>query len=217
MNNKYHFADVVALLIKLRDELGHEPTVLEIDDCPYLPSARQIQRRWGGVAAVRKAAGFKQNDHTSGNTRSDTAHAINQRANKYHLKYINDLFDRYHDMDGLQKSVTREFVYQQWLPDEGYYKNIACDVAITNHKNNHVILIDFFYPQDHYSYGGCVRMKRSKLNRYPVSLFNCTHTVVFVCMNQKFDQQFIDNHVTNKKDIKILSLDSFTKEFLPLT
>lgn len=215
MNKKYTLKSAISSITNLKEELGREPTIQEIDQCPYTPSARHIQRRWGGIKNLRISAGFNNNDHTKGVTRQNKAKFINNRANKYHLKYINSLFDRYHDPKNFTKSVIREFAYQQWLPDEGYYKNITCDVAITDRDKAHVTMIDFFFPQDSHSYGGCIRMKRSKLKKYPVSLYDCTHTILFVCMNPAFDQDFVDNHSSNKGDFRIVSLQTFENEFLP--
>lgn len=214
MNNKYTLKTAVDSITKLKDELKREPTIQEIDQCDYTPSARQIQRRWGGIKGLRLSAGFQTNDHTKGDTRSNLAKIINDRANKYHLKYVDKLFKKYHDKNGTTTSVIREFAYQQWLPADGYYKNIACDVAIDDRPNSHITLIDFFYPQDTYSFGGCVRMKRSKLNKNPISLYDCTYSVVFVCMNPAFNQDVIDTHSSNKDDIKILSLKTFEDKFL---
>ena len=40
-------------------ENGRLPTAYEIDDCSYLPSARQIQRRFGGLSNLREALGYE--------------------------------------------------------------------------------------------------------------------------------------------------------------
>lgn len=214
MNKKFTAESVIQSLIQLKNELGHEPTAQEIDRCPYTPSSRQIQRRFGGLKDLRQSAGFAVFDHTSGATRAQKAHRINQRSNEYHQQVINRLFEKHHNPVTSQTSVVREYAYQQWLPDAGYYKNIACDVAVIDGAQSHITLIDFFFPQDSYSFGGCVRQKHAKLRRYPVSLFGYDHTVLFVCMNPAFDESYIAKIYQQRGGVEVISYQKFQELFL---
>jgi len=54
-------------------ENGHYPTVTEIDQTSYLPSSRQIQRRFGGLKCFRKTSGYSITDFSSGKERSKIA------------------------------------------------------------------------------------------------------------------------------------------------
>lgn len=215
MKKTYTQQEIINGLLQLTKELAHEPTAHEIDVCTYLPTSRQIQRRYGGLPAIRQAAGLTITDHTRGKTRTIMANFVNDRANKYHLEYVNKMITKHHDYENLSTLVVREYAYQQWIPSEGYYKNIASDVAIVDSKTKHVTLFDFFYPKDKYSFSGCVRMKRSKLRKHPVSLSpGYTHKVVFVCMNTLFTQEEIATHPAVKDDIEVISLDSFKEKYL---
>jgi hypothetical protein len=195
---------------------GREPTYRDFDSTGYLPSSRTIQRNWGGLKKVRADLGMKETDYTAGSVRTTTAKAIGERCAAYEKKIINKLFDLHHDSDKFTKTVVRHFAYQQWVPDEKYYANIACDVGITNRETDHVTLIDFFYPKDWDSFGGCVRSKKAKLKKHPISLYDCTHDVVFVCVNPEMDQDTIDNVycVSNSPEITVQSLETFTKAWL---
>ena len=61
-------------------ENDHLPTAPEIDATDYMPSARQIQRKFGGVKALRKLLGYSETDFSSGASRSRIALSINMRA-----------------------------------------------------------------------------------------------------------------------------------------
>jgi hypothetical protein len=209
---RYTKEEVLSGLIKLKEELGHEPNAFEIDACTYLPVSRQFQRRFGGLQAIRKELGFDSFNHTSGEKRRATAAHAQERASTYEASFINQLFLKHHDSDKFTKTVTRHFAYQQWLPDEKHYINIASDVGITDRIKKHVVLIDFFYPQDMHSFEGCVNAKVRKLEKHPVSLYNCTYEVLFVCVNPDISQGTIDSK--NIEKFSVLSLDTFKHRFL---
>lgn len=54
-------------------EEGRIPTAIDFDKCPYLPSARQVQRMYGGMAELRRLLGYKDIDFTKGDLRKDIA------------------------------------------------------------------------------------------------------------------------------------------------
>ena len=60
-------------LKRFNREKGHYPTVTEIDQTSYLPSSRQIQRRFGGLKSFRKISGYAITDFSSGKSRSEIA------------------------------------------------------------------------------------------------------------------------------------------------
>lgn len=51
-------------------ENGHLPTAWDFDKTDYLPSARQIQRSFGGLEALRKNLGIAETNYTKGLLRS---------------------------------------------------------------------------------------------------------------------------------------------------
>ena len=56
------------------------PTAPEVDRTNYLPSARQIQRHFGGLKALRELLGYDDTDFGSGTSRSNIAIRGNLRA-----------------------------------------------------------------------------------------------------------------------------------------
>ncbi|OGI95097.1 hypothetical protein A2917_01745 [Candidatus Nomurabacteria bacterium RIFCSPLOWO2_01_FULL_42_17] len=61
-------------------ENGRLPTAPEVDRTDYLPSSRQIQRRFGGLKALRELLGYEVTDFGSGASRSGIATRGNLRA-----------------------------------------------------------------------------------------------------------------------------------------
>jgi len=58
------------------------PTTPEIDSSHYLPSSRQLQRRFGGVPVIRERLGLPISDFTKGSARSEMAINIGERGRK---------------------------------------------------------------------------------------------------------------------------------------
>lgn len=47
-------------------EYHHPPTAHDFDICPYLPSARQMQRAYGGLESLRLQLGYEELNYTKG-------------------------------------------------------------------------------------------------------------------------------------------------------
>jgi len=58
------------------------PNALEIDRFDYLPTSRTIQRRFGGLQALRKVLGLGTINFSAGETRSESARIVGQRGFK---------------------------------------------------------------------------------------------------------------------------------------
>ncbi len=54
-------------------EEGRPPTAVDFDGTPYLPSSRQVQRAFGGLAALRQQLGYVDLDFTKGQLRGEIA------------------------------------------------------------------------------------------------------------------------------------------------
>jgi hypothetical protein len=61
-------------------EHGRLPTAPEVDLTDYLPSARQIQRKFGGLKALREVLGYEETDFGKGKNRISLATRGNLRA-----------------------------------------------------------------------------------------------------------------------------------------
>ncbi len=60
-------------------ENGSMPTARDFDESNYLPSARQIQRAFGGLIQLRVKLGYDQTDFTKGELRKSIAISANKR------------------------------------------------------------------------------------------------------------------------------------------
>ncbi len=191
-------------LEELRDGLenfntkyGRYPTAPEIDSYPYLPSARTIERKFGGVVGLRKTLGLDtQNDLREGEHSSKRASTISVRAHKVEQEvytYLEKLFGR--------QFVHREYFF---LDD----KRTRADFFV--YDNSSGFCVDVFYPSDRRNLTGCLNSKIAKyqglqMNQYPV---------IFLQMNKDLDQNILDTVIRNKtKKLlaghSLLSWDSF--------
>ncbi len=179
---------------------GHYPTAPEIDAHPYLPSARTIERRFGGVIGLRKVLKLDtQSDMREGVHSSKRASMINARAHRVEKEvytYLEKLFGR--------QFVHREYFF---LDD----KRTRADFFVYDSSNG--FCVDVFYPSDRRNLIGCLNSKLAKykgpqMNQYPV---------IFLQMNKEIDQSVLDAIIKNKKNKLtnghcLFSWDSF-KEF----
>lgn len=61
-------------------EHEHYPTANDFDECAYLPSARQIQRKFGGLEALRTTLGLAEANYTKGDLRRAVFSGFSPRA-----------------------------------------------------------------------------------------------------------------------------------------
>lgn len=59
-------------------ENSRPPTAVDFDETSYLPSARQVQRRYGGLSKLREKFGYEKLDFTKGLLRSEISIAGNK-------------------------------------------------------------------------------------------------------------------------------------------
>lgn len=74
----YSIEEIKSGIDRFYKENKRYPTAPDIDSCPYLPSARQIQRNFGGLEKLRKNLGYKDIHFGKGKFRS----VIASRGNK---------------------------------------------------------------------------------------------------------------------------------------
>ncbi len=71
--------NILAGLQKFYEEKGRYPVSYEVDEYEYLPSSKQIQRRFGGLIKLRNELGFEISNFSSGLARSTQATKIGVR------------------------------------------------------------------------------------------------------------------------------------------
>lgn len=77
------------------DLYGHMPSAHEIDDSDLFPTARQIQRKFGGLEAVRGFLGYSEINLSKGKNRSRISEMVGKRG-------------RIHELD-LEKALVEHF------------------------------------------------------------------------------------------------------------
>jgi len=175
------------------------PTSHEIDSFEYLPSSRQIQRRFGGLVELRKAVGLGPNDFTRGRVRAVVAGEADRRARLQEEEYYKLLTQIVPEVRVHEQKVIRP-------------QGIRCDFFIYTSKNKGLIL-DIFYAKDTFSFASHLIIKLKKYG-------SCDMPIILVVMGEHLTQEEIDKIVANKKSaltrtIRVLSDETFRRE-LPM-
>lgn len=183
------------------------PTAQEIDSFEFLPSARSIQRKFGGVVAVRKHLNLScQHDLTKGAHSSKRAFKINQRAQDTEKEVYRYLVNRF----------GTHFVHREYFLFDDRRTRIDFYVY---HKGGE-FSIDVFYPDSRNNLIGCLNSKMKKYDNETMS----QNPVIFLQMNSKIDSIQLESVVNNKKNklknnqylMNIDGLKYFCKEKKPL-
>lgn len=80
---------------------GRYPNAYDVDDFDFLPSARQIQRRFGGLVNLRAKLGLEIKSYSCGKERSDKVSFFNKRG----IKCENAM------LDVLRKHFDEKFIH----------------------------------------------------------------------------------------------------------
>lgn len=172
---------------KFFNEYGRYPMALEVDNYPFLPSSRQIQRRFGGLPSLRRLLGLKIQNYGKGRKRSETADLIGNRS----LRFENNI---------------KEFlicVHEQKHFNNTSKKRLDFFVYAKNRKFG----VDVFYPKDYHSFVGCIN---SKMKNYTKTIFE----IILVQINSSLSDHYITVLTQKKKTewnplIKIMTEKKF--------
>ena len=188
---RWSFHEIKSGLEKFYAENGRLPTALEFDALDYLPSARQIQRRYHGLEKLRERLGYKDVHFGKGIYRTRIAIAGNKSG--YESERIVEIF--------LKKKFKEPFVHVEKQFGNGktrldFYvynptRNFGVDVVSSNHFHNFVDNINH------------------KVKRY-TNFLEPFYIVVF----GDFTQASIDKYVKNRKsalplECKIVKFEEF--------
>lgn len=169
-------------------EHGYYPSATEIDLCPYLPSARTIQRSWGGLSNLRRVLQYKETDYREGSRRSNTAIKVNQLA-----------FETENKLESYLVEVFGEvFVHSQKRIDHNH-------VDFFIYTPDKKIAIDVFTYVDLFSYAKNINNKMRTYNNFP-------HEIIFVPVGNLLTQTEIESRLLRKKvklpnNMKVLLID----------
>ncbi len=177
-------------------ENDHYPTAPEIDGCDYLPSARQIQRNYGGLPKLRKLLGLPDIHFGIGKFRSKIAHSRNKIG-----------FDAER---GLEKILIEHFGEP--------FVHIEKPINTLGRQR-----FDFFVYAEDLKFGVDVfysETERDVQKNINIKIDNYRDTIVpiyFVLANNNIPQAALDKIVSSKSkkplplNIKLLTLENFMK------
>lgn len=184
-------------LKRFNDEHGHYPTADEIDNCPYLPTARWIQYKFGGLKKLRNFLGLNELDYRTGSRRQAKISEFlrlaltSEKATKEFLdKRYGEICVHEEKKYGDGRNRVDFFVYAK----ENFAVEVFNTYSIRNLANN-------------------LNIKLHKFSDFPFKLY-------FVVTGGDFSQGHIDSLVSNKKNLsllpnmKCLVIDEFRKECL---
>ena len=164
-------------------EHNRYPTSHEIDSFKFLPSSRQIQRRFGGLVETRQKLKLNgPEDFTKGAYSSKRAGVINKRAHELEKEvytYLSKLFGK-------------EFVHREFFFTDD--RRTRSDFFVYCKNGN--FLIDVFYPKDIYNLIGCLN---SKMRTYSNKISE-EYPILFLMMNENITEGDIEKILKNKKN-----------------
>ena len=157
-------------------EKGRLPTASEIDRLDYLPSSRQVQRRFGGLEKLRGILGYGETHFGKGEYRSLIATKANKQGRDAELLMEKILKDKFHEV----------FVHTEKIFDDS--KN-RVDFYIYCPDGN--FGIDVFQTQTMRTFQSNVNSKIDKYTNFPNELY-------FVVDNDDIRQFEIDTYLSYK-------------------
>lgn len=175
---------IKAGLQRFYTEYGHYPVATEIDNCEYLPSSRQIQRKYGGLPALRETLKLGgQLDYTKGEHSSIRATNIGKRAHQIEHKVYTYLVQRF----------GRPYVHREYFFTDD--KRTRADFYVYGKKGN--FMVDVFYPKDKHNMIGCLT---NKFKTYQAIAKVTADKVIFLMMNDEISEGDIQAHLMRRKN-----------------
>ncbi len=170
---------------------GRLPIAPEIDRLNYLPSSRQIQRKFGGLEKLREVLGYKETNFGRGAYRSKLAYKANKTGRETELKLEKILRLKFNEV----------FVHTERIFDDS--KN-RVDFYIYSPSGN--FGIDVFYTNTMQDLQKNINIKINKYPKFPGELY-------LVVANPIFNQNKLNSYSERKKKIlppntKILTMPS---------
>jgi hypothetical protein len=167
-----------------KKEHGHYPTATEVDGYKYLPSARSIERSFGGLVKLRSTLRLDtDNDLRKGEHSSQRAHHINDRAHKMEQYVYEFLTNRY----------GKEFVHREYFFSDD--QRTRADFFV--YDNHEGFCVDVFYPSTRRNLSGCLNLKIKKYDRFSKNAL--PYPIIFLQMNPNMRQEVLDNLLMNKE------------------
>lgn len=200
MNDQWSIEKIKEGFERFRVEHSRLPTSPEIDKLDYLPSSRQIQRKFGGLEKLRAALGYEDVHFGKGAYRSNIASRTNIKGRDTELALEKVLREKFGEV----------FVHTERIFDES--KN-RVDFYIYTPDGD--FGVDVFYTDTIRDLQKNINIKIDKYQNFPGKLF-------LVVGNGIFTQTELDNYMVNKKkalpkDTVISTLEKLNEVIRPMT
>lgn len=177
---------------KFEREYGRLPIAPEIDKLEYLPSSRQIQRKFGGLEKLRKVLGYKDINFGRGAYRSKIALRVNKKGRETELELERILRNKFNEV----------FVYTERIFDDS--KN-RVDFYIYSPDGN--FGIDVFYTDTIQDLQKNINLKIDKYLKFPSQLY-------LVVANPDFIQEKLDIYSKKKRKTLPTNMSILTMKVL---
>ena len=161
---------------KFYSEYGRLPIAPEIDKLDYLPSSRQIQRKFGGLEKLREALGYKDTNFGRGLYRSNLALKANKKGRETELELEKILRTKFNEV----------FVHTERIFDNS--KN-RVDFYVYSPTGN--FGIDIFFTDTMQDLQKNINIKIDKYQKFPNELY-------LVVANPIFAQDELDSYSKRK-------------------
>lgn len=200
---KWSTEELKAGLEYFKELNGRYPSAREIDFFDFLPSARSIQRSYGGLEKFRKDIGFDESltNLTRGKIRSEKAQNTYSNAVKHEESFYQYLIDL----------IPEVRVHEHRILRPG---NVCCDFFIYT-SDSEGFAVDLFYAQDLFTAREVIRIKNLRYK-------GLSHKVYFILVgNEGIGQEEIDTMLANRKsgiskNCEVITEASFRKKFKSL-
>lgn len=199
---RWNIENIKESLDRFISEYGQLPTAHEMDKLEYLPSARTIQREFGGLEKLRKELGYDTTHFGKGEKRSNLAKNINTRGKASEKEILDVLTEKFGEM----------FVHIERPFTDSSKQRL--DFFVFSPSGN--FGIDVFFPIDTYSMIGSLNIKKNIYKNFKqIPLY-------LVVANSDIPQQEIDRCVQNQKtilqrNIRVISLITLKELINPMS
>lgn len=177
MNEEWTIEKIKEGFERFKIENNRLPTAPEIDQLDYLPSSRQIQRKFGGLEKLRTVLGYQDTHFGKGAYRSEIANRVNTKGRNAEISLEKIL----------RKKFQEVFVHTERIFDDS--KN-RVDFYVYSPDGN--FGIDVFYTETMRDLQKNINIKIDKYQKFPHQLF-------LVVGNTDFEQKELDEYMISKK------------------
>lgn len=151
--------NILAGLQKFFDDSGRYPTAEEIDRYPYLPSSRQIQRRFGGLVQLRKDLNFAVSNYSIGAHRSQIASKVGIQGGKTEREMETTLVNYF----GEYFVHVEKPLYNFFCNKAGFSLKFKQRADFLVYCDPKPFCVDVFYPRDFLVLKKNYKHKRTKI------------------------------------------------------